>query len=36
MYLLRWSGTDFTVTVAIYWPILQALDADGDDCSAIS
>jgi hypothetical protein len=26
IYLWGWSGTEATVTVAIYWPVVPALD----------
>jgi hypothetical protein len=26
IYLWRWSGTESTITAAIYWPIVQALN----------
>jgi hypothetical protein len=34
-YLRGWSGTQSTITAAISWLIIPALD-DGDDCGVIS
>jgi hypothetical protein len=36
VYLWDWSGTKSTITEAIYWPIVPALDPRIDDFVAIS
>jgi hypothetical protein len=36
LLVLSWSGTKSTITAAIHWSIVPALDDNGDDCGAIS
>jgi hypothetical protein len=34
-FLRDWSGTEYAITAATYWPILSAMDDKSDACVAI-